>query len=148
MYPFIRDAHAITGLLVFVFLLAAFINAIGGFSGNKEFSPKDRKLSLLALIFTHIQFIIGLVIWFLSPLGKSALGSMSDATMRLTAMEHPFVNLIAIVLITVGWSKHKKKTDSKSKFKMFLIFYGIGILLLLSRIPWDLLTETLKGLLA
>lgn len=148
MYPYIRDIHAITGILVFVLLLAAFINSLLGFSGKREFTPKDRKLSLFALIFTHIQFVVGLVIWFLSPLGKSAMSQMSDASLRLTAVEHPFVNLIAIVLITIGWSKHKRKTDSASKFKSFLIFYGVGIVLLLSRIPWNLLSDTLKDLLS
>ena len=61
---------------------------------------------------------------------------MKDSTLRLYALEHPLINIIAIVLITIGWSKHKKATDSKSKFKKFAIFYTLGLVLILSRLPW------------
>ena len=74
----------------------------------------------------------------MSPLGKDAFGQMSNAALRLTSLEHPLVNIIAIVLITIGWSKHKKIINSEAKFKTFAVFYGLGLLLILSRIPWNL----------
>jgi hypothetical protein len=82
--------------------------------------------------------LIGLILYFVSPLGKEALGQMSNAALRLTSLEHPLINIIAIVLITIGWSKHKKETKSESKFKTFAIFYGLGLVLILSRLPWNL----------
>jgi hypothetical protein len=45
---------------------------------------------------------------------------------------------LAITLITIGWSKHKKATTSGAKFKCIAIFYGLGLLLILSRVPWSL----------
>ncbi|MGA0383487.1 MAG: hypothetical protein ACO3L1_00650 [Flavobacteriaceae bacterium] len=59
-----------------------------------------------------------------------------NAAARLTALEHPVTNIIAVALVTVGWSRHKKTTESKAKFKSIALFYGIGLLLILSRIPW------------
>lgn len=138
MYEFIQKFHSGWAYLVLLFLVLAVVNALIGFSSKKEFQSKDRKIALLALIFTHTQLLIGLFLYFVSPLGKAALGQMKDAALRLTSLEHPLVNLIAIILITVGWSKHKKLADSSSKFKTFLIFYGLGLLLILSRIPWSL----------
>jgi hypothetical protein len=41
---------------------------------------------------------------------------------RLLALEHPLINIIAIALITIGWSKHKKLMTSESKFKTFFYF--------------------------
>ena len=93
---------------------------------------------LLALIATHIQLLIGLILYVISPLGLLSLGEMKNADIRLTSLEHPLVNLIALTLITIGWSRHKKLVDSTAKFKTFAVFYGIGLLLILSRIPWDL----------
>jgi hypothetical protein len=58
------------------------------------------------------------------------------APARLLAVEHPFINIIAIVLITVSWSRHKKFVEGDKKFKSIAIFYGLGLLLILSRIPW------------
>ena len=63
---------------------------------------------------------------------------MKDAALRLTSLEHPFINIIAIVLITVGWSKHKKVNTSEAKFKPLTIFYAVGLILILARIPWNL----------
>jgi hypothetical protein len=59
-----------------------------------------------------------------------------NAASRLLAVEHPFTKIIAIVLITVGWSRHKKFVEGKKKFKNIAIFYGLGLLLILSRIPY------------
>jgi hypothetical protein len=58
--------------------------------------------------------------------------------LRLTSLEHPLTNIIAIALITIGWVKHKKLTTSESKFKTFSIYYSLGLLLILSKIPWQL----------
>ena len=61
---------------------------------------------------------------------------MKDAMLRLFAVEHPLIMIIAVVLITIGYSKHKKKEEAKAKFKTLSIFYTIALLLILSRIPW------------
>jgi L-asparagine transporter-like permease len=129
-------------LVVFIVLIAT-INALMGFFGNKEYQPKDFRLALFALIVTHIQFLIGLVLYFVSPLGMQSLSNngmkavMGDSLLRLYAVEHPLVMIFVVVLITVGYSKHKKKLVSKPKFKMLAIFYTIALVLLLSRIPWQ-----------
>jgi len=61
---------------------------------------------------------------------------MKNAQARLVLVEHPIVMILAIALITIGWSKHKKQTNDTAKFKTFVVFYGIALLLILSRIPW------------
>lgn len=138
MYEFIQKAHSGVAYLALLLLVIAVINSIIGYFSKKEFTNTDRKIALFGLIGTHTQLLIGLVLYFVSPLGFSVLGQMSDKALRLTSLEHPLINIIAIVLITIGWSKHKKLTTSHSKFKTFSIFYGLGLLLILSRIPWKL----------
>jgi len=93
-------------------------------------------IALFALIFSHIQLVLGLALWFTSPLVKEAMNQMSNSAMRLTAVEHPLINIIAIALITVGWSKHKKEASSNEKFKKIAFLYIAGLVLILSRIPW------------
>jgi len=137
-YEIIQKAHSGWAYLVLAFLLIAVINAFIGLSSKNEFTGKDRKIALFALIFTHIQLLFGLVLYFVSPLGKAVLGEMKDPALRLTSLEHPLINIIAIILITIGWSKHKNLTTSNAKFKSFAIFYTIGLILILSRIPWKM----------
>ncbi|KVV13295.1 hypothetical protein ACRASX_04185 [Flavobacterium sp. TMP13] len=138
MYEFIQKMHSGWAYLVLLLLVVAVVNALIGFFSKKEFTAKDRKIGLFGLIVTHIQLLIGIVLYFVSPFGKAAFGQMSDAALRLTSLEHPLINIIGIALITIGWSKHKKLLTSEAKFKTFAIFYGIGLLLILSRLPWNL----------
>lgn len=142
MYQGVLDLHSYWAYAVLVFLLLAIINAFVGLSSKRAFLPKDRQISMLALIFTHVQFVIGLVLLFVSAKMDTAkqLGMgevMKNAGLRKVLVEHPLINLIAIVLITIGWSTHKRAEDSTVKFKKIAIFYAIGLVLLLSRIPWD-----------
>jgi hypothetical protein len=138
MYTFIQKFHSGWAYLVLLLLVLAVINSFLGLSSKKDFTAKDRKIALFALIFTHVQLVIGFILYFVSPLGKDSLGQMKDAALRLTSLEHPLINIIGIVLITIGWSSHKKQESSNGKFKKIAIFYGLGLLLILSRIPWSL----------
>ena len=133
----IQSIHSTLAYAVLALVAIAVINAFLGLSSKRNFTKNDRSLSLVALILSHIQLLVGLVLWATSPLGKDAMSQMSNAAMRLTAVEHPLVNIIAIVLITIGWSKHKKEESSNGKFKKIGIFYALGLLLILSRIPWS-----------
>ena len=138
MYEFIQKLHSGWAYIALLLLVIAVINAVMGMSSKKEFLPKDRKISLFGLIGVHVQLLIGLILYFVSPLGLESLGQMSDKMLRLTSMEHPLINIVGIALITIGWSKHKKATDSAAKFKAITVFYGLGLLLILLRIPWSL----------
>jgi uncharacterized membrane protein len=138
MDNFLKELHSGWAYVALLILLVAVVNALIGFTSKKEFTSKDRKIALFGLIGTHIQLVIGLIVYFVSPLGLQVLGQMSDSDYRLTSLEHPLINIIAIALITIGWSKHKKLLNSEAKFKTFAIFYGLGLVLILSRIPWKL----------
>jgi len=138
MYEIIQKLHSGFAYLALLLLVIAVVNSIIGLSSKKEFTGKDRKIALFALAAIHTQLVIGFIVYFFSPLGFSAFGQMKDAALRLTSLEHPLINIIGIVLITIGWSKHKKLAESESKFKIFSVFYGLGLVLILSRIPWNL----------
>ncbi|MCV6630356.1 MAG: hypothetical protein OIF50_10940 [Flavobacteriaceae bacterium] len=137
------NVHSYLAYIVLIVLFLAVINALMGWFGNKAFSlGKDFRLSLFAFIFSHIQLLVGLILYFMSPkfAAWSALGMggvMKDSIIRLLLVEHPMMNVLAIVLITIGWSKHKKMSDDKAKFKKIAIFYGLGLLFFLSRVPWS-----------
>jgi hypothetical protein len=141
MYEFVLKAHSGWAYVALIIIVIAVINAYIGLSAKNPFTPKDRRISMFALLSAHIQFVLGLALYFTSPNGFQkikavGMGGMS-AMDRLLALEHPLVNLIAIILITVGWSKHKRSAD-EGKFKTIAIFYTLGLVLLLSRIPWSL----------
>lgn len=137
MYEIIQKLHSGWAYLAVLLVVIAVINSIIGLVSKKEYKDTDKKIGLYALGAIHTQVVIGILVYFVSPLGLSGF-SMSDSALRLTSMEHPLMNIIGIVLMTIGWVKHKKLESSESKFKTVTIYYGLGLLLILSRIPWGL----------
>ncbi len=137
----IQTVHSYLAYLVLAMLFLAVANAINGLTGNKMFTlEKDFRISLFTLILAHCQLVVGLLLYFVSSNGFKALREFGmgglNAAARLLAVEHPLINIIAIVLITVGWSRHKKFMEARKKFKSIAIFYGLGLVLIMSRIPW------------
>ena len=136
-----KNVHSYWAYLVLAILIFAVINAILGLSKKKQFTDKDIRIGLFALIVSHMQLLIGLAWYFMSPwfsaLTEDTGAVMKEKSLRLLAVEHPVMMVLAIVFITIGWSKHKKKTTDSAKFKTFAIFYGIGLLLMLSKIAWN-----------
>ncbi|WP_324719734.1 hypothetical protein [Salinimicrobium sp. HB62] len=141
MYETVFFIHSWWAYLVLLVLIFATVNSIIGLSSKKDYGATDFRLALFTLIVSHIQLLIGLVLYFVSPyfkaFGDVGMGDvMKDSTLRLYLVEHPLMMIIALVLITMGYSKHKKKLTSKPKFKTLSIFYGIALIFILSRIPW------------
>lgn len=134
--------HSYWAYLVLLILMISIINAIIGISSKKEFKEKDLRISLFALIVSHIQLIIGIVAYFVSDyyvhMQQIGMGEvMKNSEFRMAVVEHPLIGIIAIALITIGFSKHKKKATDAAKFKTIALFYGIALVLILSRIPWN-----------
>ncbi len=139
MYTGLQHFHSAAAYLVLIVLLVVIVIMLIGSLQGRVFTEKDRKIAMVAFILSHIQLLVGLILYFVSPLGFTLLrggGAMSDPVARLTALEHPLINIIAIVLISVGYIRAKKLMDSKSKFRSIYMLYAIGLVLILSRIPW------------
>lgn len=86
MYNFIQKFHSGWAYLAILVLVIAVANSFIGKSSQKEFAAKDRKIALFALIATHIQLLVGLVLYFLSPLGSAVFGQMKNEAYRLTSL--------------------------------------------------------------
>lgn len=139
MYNGLQHLHSGFAYLVIAALAIIFIYVLVNFVKDNPFTEKVRKASLVGLIVSHLQLLIGLILYFISPVGLSNFSgdAMGDALSRLYVLEHPLTMIIAIILITVGYSKAKGDIQDASRYKKILIFYGLGLLLILIRIPWS-----------
>jgi hypothetical protein len=142
MYDVVKMIHSYWAYLVLIMLVVATFNALIKFFSDKEFHAVDFRISLFTLIVTHIQLLIGIVLFFvtdyLSLINDMGMGEvMKNKALRSNIIEHPITMIIAVVLITMGYSKHKKKLTSKPKFKMLAIFYTLALILVLAKIPWN-----------
>ena len=138
MYIAFKEFHSYLAYLVLALLVFAIVfNAYYWLKG-RLFTKTNKSVALGGLIAVHTQFLAGLILYFLSPLGISNFSgeAMKISITRLYLVEHPLVMILAVVLITIGYSKAKKTISATSKYKTIVIFYSIGLCLILSRIPW------------
>lgn len=139
MYPFIKSIHSNLAFVLLLVLLVVIIYALLGWTGRKSFTQTSKRFVLAGLIAAHLQLVIGLIVYFVSPLGVSNFSkeTMGNSLSRLYALEHPLMMLIGITLITIGYSKAKRAAAPGAKYKLVTLFYTIGLVLILSRIPWQ-----------
>ena len=138
----IKMLHSGWAYITLIILIFAVVNALIGLTSKKEFKDKDLRVSLFTLIVAHLQLIIGFIAYFLSAqfafvLENGMGAAMKEPDIRLFIVEHPLMMILAITVITIGFSKHKKQTTDNGKFKTIALYYGIGLIFVLSRIPWS-----------
>ena len=95
-----KDIHSYWAYLVLALLIFAVINAVIGLTQKKQFVDKDLRIGLFTLIVSHIQLLIGLGWYFMSPwyqaLKEDAATVMGDKATRLLAVEHPTMMILAL----------------------------------------------------
>ena len=128
-------AHSGMRWIVLILILAAIFNAIAAKSSGK-YEKKDKMLNLFAMVFLHIQLLIGIILYFNSGKVSFAEGWMKNASTRFYGMEHVLIMLIAIVVITVGRRKAEKVSLAAHKHAVIVKFYIIGLILIIAGIPW------------
>ncbi|BDS13615.1 cytochrome B [Aureispira anguillae] len=141
----IKHAHSGLRWIVLILLLLAIVNAFSGWRSKKPYTAQNKKLHLFAMIFVHIQVLIGFISYLLNWGGKVNFGNMSNSMIRFFTVEHSTMMLLALIAITIGFSKSKKITETPSRFKMIFMAYLIGLLLILAGIPWPFRTALGAG---
>jgi membrane protein DedA with SNARE-associated domain len=136
MYEGLIHAHSGLRWIVLALIVWALFKAVTGWSGKKDYQKSDRLAALLALIFTHIQLLIGLALYFFSSKVSFESGVMESQVLRFYTVEHISMMIIAIALITIGFSTAKRLSDSVARHKRIAITYGVGLLLIIAAIPW------------
>lgn len=131
--------------MVLIFLVLAILDAIMAITSEKPYAKTSKLFALITLISAHIQLLLGLVLYFIGDKGFKVItsvdGFMSIAPARFFAMEHISGMILAIALITVGYSKAKKTEMAKKKYSTILLFYGISLLLIFAMIPWPFMKD-------
>jgi|TARA_B110000858_G_C17799229_1_gene474270 hypothetical protein len=140
MFQWVLQLHSYWTLLVFLITIFVILNCSLSLVIKKKFKTFDLRLSLYALIFNHIQLIIGLVLYFISPKFswwsngfKSVIHNIEH---RLYLIEQPITNLLGVIILTLGWSLHKKSSESSKKFLRIGVFYLLGFISISSKVYW------------
>jgi hypothetical protein len=101
-----------------------------GWMNKSAHNSLDEKLGFWLFMVTHIQLLLGIILFFVSPAVVFSGASMKDPIARYWLVEHSTMMLIAIILITLARITTKKITDSTAKYKKLFIYNAIALLLI------------------
>ncbi len=142
-FSFLLHMHSGLRWLMLIILLVAIYKSFTGYSGNKLFTKSDNTIRLLTVIFTHLQLIVGLILYIQSPLVKYFWGDPGNAIKQESPMFfglfHFIFMLLAVVLITIGSAKTKRRNTDKEKFKTMRGWFLAALIIILLAIPWPYL---------
>ena len=133
IHNLLRWAVLLTGLL-------AVVQAARGLDGRTPFA-RTRPLLLAFTANLHLQLLIGLSLFVVSPTVKAYMADMAwtmrDGSRRFFIAEHPTLMVAAVLLATIGGVVAKNGADDATRHRRALAFTLVTLLLLLAGIPWS-----------
>lgn len=140
MYEFLLAVHNITRWLVLAAAVWALARAFMGWRNKSAWTDTDRKAGLFYGISVDVQFLLGLLLSFVSPIITGAFenlgAAMQFAVQRFFIAEHIPLMLVALIIIHITSSMAKKAADDTARHRRSLIGYGLATLLIVVAIPW------------
>ncbi|MDA3944426.1 MAG: cytochrome B [Bacteroidetes bacterium] len=134
LYTILLKSHSGLRWLLLALFIATLIQL-----GRKAFSGAAvpaKRLALFTLILAHIQLLLGLSLYFISPKVHFDAAAMSDSILRFYLVEHISLMLLAIIILTIGYSKTKNRLQEISFSKKAFYYYLVSLILILVSIPW------------
>ncbi len=123
--------HSYLRYFVLLALVLVILKSTIGWVQGKPYGKWDNKLGLYLMIFTHMQFLVGVIVYFSSDLVQFAGASMKNPELRYWLVEHSSMMLIAIVLITMARVTSKKMTADVAKHRRMVVFNLLALVMIL-----------------
>ena len=134
MYTVLLHTHSLLRYFILIALVVVIVKGLIGLINKQPYGKWDNKLGLYLFIFTHMQLLAGIILYFVSPFVKFGPETMSDKVTRYWTVEHIFSMLIAVVLITLARTTSKKMTNDEDKHKRMVIFNFVALVVILAMI--------------
>jgi hypothetical protein len=146
IYPLVLFLHSLTRWIIVLgglWLVFAAISSLGRTS-SADVSPV-RVPWRVYMGGLHLQFLLGLLLLFISPLALATWADMGGAMkvrpMRFFAVEHTTMMVVAFVIAQMGSIRARKAMDAARSARVSLAFGGVSLALILAAIPWPFLGE-------
>lgn len=137
MHTGLLHLHSALRWVAIILMLATIIDSLVRM--YRPFKENEKKLALFTLISLHTQLLIGILLYFVSPTIKGFVEAghiMKTPVARFYIVEHLLGMLLAIVVVTIGYSRAKRQAESWAKHRMIFFYYLTAFILILLSIPW------------
>lgn len=140
MYQILLFFHNLVRWLVLVSLLYALYRAYKGYASKAAFSATDNAVRHWTATIAHIQLLIGMVLYFRSPLihyfRTNTKEAMRNPDLAFFGLVHSSLMLAAIVVITIGSARARRQPTDRLKFKTMMAWFSVALLIIFLAIPW------------
>jgi len=135
MYSIIQNIFSFWKNFVLIILIMICVNSLIGYLSKNVFSSRDLRYNTFGLVISVIQLIIGVIFYFiinwLNEDSPDNLNYIKNSDYKLLSIRGLLINLASVLFISMGWSLHNRQFDSRKKFVRVLVFYGLGLLMLI-----------------
>lgn len=140
MYSFILAAHNIVRWLVLLTGVIALLNSYRGLFTSAAWTPRDRTIAAAYANTFGLQFLLGLLLLWLSPLTRTGFANMGaamrDPALRLFVIEHPLAMFVGLALAHIALARTRKAATDAARWRIAAILLTLSLLLVLARTPW------------
>lgn len=141
MYSFLLAAHSWLRYAVLLMVLLVLLRSAAGLLRSRAWGGADEGLGRWLIRVWDLQFLLGLVLYFLSPITQFALANfgeaLADRQLRVIAVEHPLLMLLATAALHVGWVRARNSAADRGRLLRWLLFVAAAALLTAIAIPWE-----------
>ena len=165
MYSVLLAAHSWLRYAVLLMVLLVLLRSAAGLLRGGAWGGADEGLGRWLIRVWDLQFLLGLVLYFLSPItrfalvmalwdikfcaaGMACLANLGetlatlrrlgvDRQLRVIAVEHPLLMLLATAALHVGWVRARNSADDRGRLLRWLLFVAAAALLTAIAIPWE-----------
>lgn len=141
MFPTLLALHSLFRWFILISMVYSIILAYRGWFKKRRFTKHDHWTRIITVSFVHIQLMIGIWLYYHSPIVDYFLNNFSTALhqtqLRFFGMEHITMMVLGITLVTVGSSIARRKKEDAEKFKAIAIWYTIALIVIFFSIPWE-----------
>ncbi|ACU61237.1 hypothetical protein [Chitinophaga pinensis] len=139
MYFVLLVLHSLLRWLMLGSLCYAIYTAWRGVSQRLPFTERANAIRNWTTTISHIQLVIGMTIYMLSPLVNMKITGMQVAPFgdyTFFRYVHISLMILVIVLITIGSARAKRIAGDQEKYQVILRWFLMALAVLLIAIPW------------
>lgn len=89
---------------------------------------------------SHIQLMIGMILYFKSPLVKSFWNNRTEQALprdfTFFSLIHISLMFAAVIVLTVGSAMAKRQNGDRQKFRTMLVWFIFALFIIFITIPW------------
>lgn len=141
MYLGLLHTHNTVRWLVLISALIAIGMAVAGRLSGQRFERRHRVANLIYVSAMDLQLLLGLILYFVSPLVRNGLAdigaAMADGALRFFVVEHASIMVVAVVIAHVGSVMVRRAKSDAGKHTAGIVWFGLSVLAVLFAIPWD-----------